>query len=207
MRELLQFTGAPVGAAPLEGWDLPLRLALDLACVLILVRGIYFGIYRRAELLLTLVAFNLVIFLVTWLLNTVEMTMGAAFGLFAVFSMLRFRTEGISVNDMTYLFLSVALGLLMAVNHGGWGELAVIAVTLLAGTWVLETNWFARRERSRSVLYDNLALVAGGDRAALLEDVRVRTGLRVHRADVREIDLLKDVVTLRVYYYEEKASG
>lgn len=190
-----------------DGWQLLARLALNLACVLILVRVIYFRIYRRAELMLTLISFNLVIFLVTWLLNKAEISLGAAFGLFAVFSILRFRTEGLLVEDMTYLFLSIALGLMMAVHRGAPSDLVVIAVTLLAGTWLLETRWFAMRERSRAVLYDNIRMVAGGDQAALMADLRSRTGLEVHRIEVREIDLLKDVVSLRIYFYEDPAAG
>lgn len=207
MMQLLPADLDSMGTLLPGGWELPLRLSIDIVCVLVLVRGIYFRIYRRAEYLLTLISFNLVIFLITWMLNSVEMTMGAAFGLFAVFSMLRFRTEGIATSDMTYLFLSIALGLLMSVNRGGWGEMAIVAVTLLLGTWILESQWFARRERSRSVLYDNLALVAEGNQENLLADLRTRTGLPVHRVEVKDVDLLKDVVTLRVYLYEDIRKG
>jgi hypothetical protein len=82
-----------------------MRLAIDLISVFIVVRLIYFKNYRRTDLFLTFFIFNLIIFLITFLLNKVEMSMGAAFGLFAVFSMLRYRTEGISAKDMTYLLL------------------------------------------------------------------------------------------------------
>ena len=84
----------------LQGDFLP-RLAIDLACVFALVRLVYHRTYRRADLFLTFFSFNLVIFLIAFVLNSTEMSMGAAFGLFAVFSMLRYRTEGISTTDMT----------------------------------------------------------------------------------------------------------
>src|SRR5215213_9712988 len=93
-----------------------IRLALDLACVFILMRGIYYRTYHRTDLFLTFFSLNLVIFLIAFVLNSAEMSMGAAFGLFAVFSMLRYRTEGISATDMTYLFLGNALGLMLAVS-------------------------------------------------------------------------------------------
>src|ERR1043166_2835514 len=82
------------------------RIVIDLLSVLILVRYIYFPIYKHREFFFMFVIFNLIIFLVSFLLNKVELSMGAAFGLFAVFSMLRYRTENISIKDMTYLFLS-----------------------------------------------------------------------------------------------------
>lgn len=200
MTPLAQITPLTDGAILPAGWDLPVRLLINLACVLILVRGVYFRIYRRSELQLTFIAFNLVIFLIAYMLNGVNMSMGAAFGLFAVFSMLRFRTEGISVNDMTYLFLCIALGLLMAVDPGGWVELGVIAVTVIAGAWLLEAKHYSQRELAQPVLYDNLGLVSGGSRQALLDDLRTRTGLPAHRVEIREIDLLKEVAQLTVYY-------
>ncbi len=93
------------------------RILIDLISVFILVRYIYFPIYKHREFFFMFVIFNLIIFLVSFLLNKVELSMGAAFGLFAVFSMLRYRTENISIKDMTYLFLSIAIGLVSAVTR------------------------------------------------------------------------------------------
>jgi hypothetical protein len=177
------------------------RLAVDLVCVVALVRGVYYRHYRRADLFLTLFSFNLVIFLITFLLNAVEMTLGAAFGLFAVFSMLRYRTEGISAKDMTYLFLVIALGLIMAIGQGGLGQLALIGATVVACTYLLEGNLVARREHAQQVLYDNIALINARSRDALIGDLRSRTGLDVHRVEVQEIDLLRDAARLTVYYH------
>src|SRR5438105_3648147 len=92
------------------------RLLIDLATIFILVRLIYYPLYRQKEFFFMFVIFNLIIFLISFLLNKVDLSMGAAFGLFAVFSMLRYRTESISIKDMTYLFLVIAIGLVSAVT-------------------------------------------------------------------------------------------
>src|SRR5687768_9206397 len=78
-----------------------IRLAIDFVSVFVLIRFIYFPVYKNRENFFTLFIFNLIIFLITFILNKSDMSMGAAFGLFAVFSMLRYRTEGISTKDMT----------------------------------------------------------------------------------------------------------
>ena len=92
------------------------RLAIDILSVVCLIRFIYFPIYKQRELFFTYLIFNLIIFFMCYFLNKVEMSMGAAFGLFAIFGMLRYRTtEDISIKDMTYLFLVIAMGLLSAV--------------------------------------------------------------------------------------------
>ncbi len=177
------------------------RLAINLTCVALLVRGVYFSHYARASLVLTFFTCNVVIFLITYLMNAAEMSMGAAFGLFAVFSMLRYRTEGISAKDMTYLFLVIALGLIMAVGSANLLVLGCIGLGLVLITALLESNLVVRREHAQTVLYDKVALLHAGVRTDLLSDLRTRTGLDVHRVDVEEIDLLRDTARLTLFYY------
>jgi hypothetical protein len=184
----------------LQGGFVP-RLAIDLVCVFVLIRGIYYRTYRRADLFLTFFSFNLVIFLIAFVLNSATLSLGAAFGLFAVFSMLRYRTEGISTTDMTYLFLGIALALIMAIGQASLGALAVVGAVVLLLTMVLEGGWLARREVRQVVHYDRIDLVNAHEREGLLLDLRARTGLNVHRVEVQEIDLLRDSALLLVYYY------
>jgi hypothetical protein len=195
------------GLQDLIGRGMVPRLAIDLTCMLILIRGVYFRTYRRSDLFLTFFSFNLVIFLIAWVLNSVEMTLGAAFGLFAVFSMLRYRTEGISTVDMTYLFLGIALGLIMAVGDAGPLHLAGIGGVLLGFTWLLEGGVLTRRELRQDVHYDRVELVHTGRHAELLRDLQERTGLPVHRVDVESIDLLRDAARLNIYYYAAVKPG
>jgi hypothetical protein len=196
----LQAVGDSLLAGPSPGFLV--RLGLDVLCAGVLVRGIYFHHYRRADFFLTLFSFNLSIFLITYLLNGVELTIGAAFGLFAVFSMLRYRTDAISAKDMTYLFLVIALGLIMSVAQVGWVGLLVIGGMLLATTALLESSILARREQAQAVHYENIRLIAPSRRAELIADLKTRTGVEVHRVDINEIDLLRDSARLTVYYYD-----
>lgn len=180
--------------------EFALRLVIDLVFVSLLIRGVYYRSYRRSDLFLTFFAFNLVIFLIAYVLNSVEMTMGAAFGLFAVFSMLRYRTEGISATDMTYLFLGIAMGLMMAVSGAGMLGLVGIGTILLLAVLLLESGWMVRRELRQEVYYDRIELVDARRRPQLIEDLRARTGLNIHRVELQEIDLVRDSSKLVVYY-------
>lgn len=177
-----------------------LRLAVDLAAVTVLVRVIYYRAYRKNDFFLPFFALNLIIFLVAYVLNQVEISLGAAFGLFAVFSMLRYRTEGISTTDMTYLFSSIALGLLLAVSGGTFVQLVLFAGVILLAFSLLESRFFAEREVAQKVLYDRIDLLSAKDREVLLEDLRSRTGLEIRRVEVREVDLVRDSATLTIYY-------
>jgi len=177
-----------------------LRLVFDLVTVSTIVRGIYRRQRHRSELQFTLFSMNLVIFLVSYLLNAVEMTMGAAFGLFAVFSMLRYRTENISARDMTYVFISIAVGLLTAVSGGGWLELVLVCGVVVGGIWLLESGRLLAREQVQVVVYDRIDLIRPERRAELVEDLRGRTGLDITRVEVGHIDLVKDTVHITVYH-------
>lgn len=182
------------------------RLATDLATVFILIRFIYYRLYHRSDLFLTFFGFNLVIFLITFLLNKVEMTMGAAFGLFAVFSTLRYRTENISAKDMTYLFVSIAVGLIMAVSRGGWDELILMGLIVIITVQLLDGTWLMKRELSQVVYYENIQLIQPEKRQELIDELKNRTGLDINRINIEKIDFLKDSATLTVYYYENKKS-
>ncbi|MEY4892281.1 MAG: hypothetical protein RIQ34_893 [Bacteroidota bacterium] len=182
-------------------WKFAIRLGIDLLTTLIVIRGIYYRHYRRTDLFLTFFAFNVTIFLITYLLNKVEMTMGAAFGLFAVFSMLRYRTENISAKDMTYIFIVIALGLVMAISKGGWDELGLIGLIVVVLMALLESDWLIRREQTQEVLYDRIELIQPNRRAELLADLKERTGLDIIRIEIGHIDLLKDAARIIIFHY------
>ena len=185
------------------------RLLIDLASVLILVRYIYFPIYRHREFFFMFVIFNLIIFLVSFLLNKVELSMGAAFGLFAVFSMLRYRTENISIKDMTYLFLTIAIGLVSAVTKIKGAPdsfeylfLGGVNIVILLITYLLESRMFSKKEMIKTIVYENIELIRSERQEELLSDIRLRTGINVHKVSVQKINFLKDSAEIKVYYYD-----
>jgi len=178
-----------------------IRLLLNSATAFIIIKLIYFRHYKKADLFLTFFSFNIIIFLITFLLNKVEMTMGAAFGLFAVFSMLRYRTENISAKDMTYLFIVIALGLIMAVSEGNLITLVLIAGIVVLCTILLESNWLVKREYAQPVYYEKIELIHKDRQQELITDLKKVTGLEIHRIEIQEIDLLKDAAKIIVYYH------
>ena len=187
------------------GW----RLVIDFASVFILIRFIYYPLYKHRELFFTFFIFNLIIFLISFLLNKVELSMGAAFGLFAVFSMLRYRTEDISIKDMTYLFLTIALGLVSAVtkvkdtdDYLEYIFLGIINGTVLLITFLLESRLLMRKEMVKVIVYENIELIKPEKKEEMLADIRLRTGIDVHRFSIQKIDFLKDAAQIKVYFYD-----
>ena len=185
------------------------RLIIDLFSVFVLVRFVYFPIYKHRELFFTFFIFNLIIFLICFLLNKVELSMGAAFGLFAVFSMLRYRTEDISIKDMTYLFLVIAMGLIAAVTKikdtndlYEYIFLAIVNAIIILITYLLESNLLMKKEFVKIINYENINLVQSNREAELIADISARTGINVHRISIQKIDFLRDAAQIKIYYYE-----
>ena len=186
------------------------RLLIDLTSVFILVRYIYYPIYKHRELFFTYFIFNIVIFLISFLLNKVDLSMGAAFGLFAVFSMLRYKTEEIAIKDMTYLFLVIAIGLVSAVtkikdtaDHIEYIFLVGINAVVLLITYLLESNIFMKKESVKTILYENIEMIREGKQDELMADLKLRTGFNVHRYSIHKIDFLKDAAQIKIYYYDK----
>jgi hypothetical protein len=177
-----------------------LCLLINLATVIILIIFIYYPNYKQRDYFFTYFIFNIVIFMLTFVLNQVKISMGAAFGLFAVFSMLRYRTEGISMKDMTYLFIVIGIGLISAIQLELY-ELAIINGIIVGATYLLDSNIILKREFSKNVQYENIDMIKPENHALLIEDLKKRTGLNIHRIAVNRIDFLKDTAIVKIYYY------
>lgn len=178
-----------------------LRLLIDIAFVAILIKFIYYKNYRRGDTVFTFFLFNVIIFIVTFLLNNVDISLGAAFGLFAVFSMLRYRTEDISAKDMTYLFIVIAIGLISAIAKESMLELCLLNGFIVGLTFALDRNMFFLNEQEKVIESVELELIKPENRERLLAEIKERTGYNVHRITVTKIDLMKNKAIIRAYYY------
>ncbi|MCA0428995.1 MAG: DUF4956 domain-containing protein [Bacteroidetes bacterium] len=185
------------------------RLLIDLFFIFLLLRFVYYKNHKRSDLFFTFFIFNIVIFLISFLLNRVDLSMGAAFGLFAVFSMLRYRTEDISIKDMSYLFLVIAIGLIAAVTKikdtsdaYEYLFLAVINILIISSAYLFESNILFKKESAQLIYYEKIELIKPENKQALLNDLKERTGLNIHRISIGRIDFLKDIAHIKVYYYE-----
>lgn len=182
-----------------------IRLLIDILSMIVLIRLIYYPVYKRKDHMFTFYMFNITIFIIATLLGGKStFSTGAAFGLFAVFSLLRYRTEDISARDMTYLFTVIALGLMTSVNKGTILELTIINAIILFAAFLLDGNVLMKTEFVKSVQYENIELIKPERHTELLEDLERRTGLKIHKISVGKVDFLRDTATIKIYYYESK---
>lgn len=181
------------------------RLGIDLLSMIILLRLIYYRVTGRHDFFFTFFMFNLVIFIITILLNSnTGFSIGAAFGLFAIFAMLRYRTEDISTKDMTYLFLSITIGLISSINQGTALEIGLINVVILLVAFLIEGNVLIKQEYIKTIEYENIDLIKPEKHAELMADLKNRTGLDIHKVYIKRIDFLRDTAMIKVHYRSEK---
>ena len=187
--------------------DLLLRLAYNLAAAVIIIRFIYYPKEKKREYLFTFFIFNILIFFVCTFLKSIIINIGFAFGLFAIFTILRYRTETIPIREMTYQFLIITLGAINGLaSIGTWHlQLLFINLTVVVFTFILDSNLLLKEEHSKPILYEKIELIKPEKRDALLVDLRERTGLDIYRIKINKIDFLQDTAIITVYYRENKA--
>ena len=144
--------------------------------------------------------FGIGVFLITSLLHSAEVSMGFAFGLFAVFSMLRYRTESISIKEMTYLFLVIAIALLSAVGTMKTIELLVISLSICLITYLLETSLILPSLDELEIDYEKIELINTARHTELINDIKKRTGLDVKQVEILTIDFLRDSTRLKIHF-------
>lgn len=173
------------------------KFFLNLAFILVLS----FGLYRRKHLnnsfTFTFILFNLVVFFLTGLLQKAEISLGLTFGLFAIFGMLRYRTEAISNREMTYLLIAIALGMMFSVLETSIAQSTMAGGLLLLATLVLESSLLKEYHR-RKVTYDRLDLVKPGKEEELKKDLEDRLGIKVKKIEMGRADLIRDTIELSV---------
>jgi len=176
--------------------------ALNLAIVFIIVRFIYYPQQHNRNYIFTFFAFNTVIYFVMGLLNSADVSVGVGFGLFAIFSILRYRTDTIPIREMTYLFVLIALPMLNSILLGtqAYAEFAVANLSTISVLFVLERGWGFRYEARKSVAYERIELIRPENWGLLVEDLRERTGLPVERVEIGHIDFLRDKAEITIFY-------
>jgi hypothetical protein len=183
------------------------RAIIDFVSIILLVGLIYYPKHKNKDFIFNFVLFNVVNFMICSLLGAVKIKIGFAFGLFAMFSIIRYRTIAISIKDMGYFFVCVALGMInsLASTEDGYWVLIICNSVILVLTFGLERLDFLKNENSKDIIYDKIDLIKPSLNTELLADLSDRTGLTIHKVDIISIDYLKDVALVKAYYYSKES--
>lgn len=181
--------------------DYALGFAINLAIIIIIVRFIYYPRQQSKEYVFTFFAFNTIIFFVMSLLNDSEISLGAGFGLFAIFSILRYRTDTIPIREMTYLFVVTALPVINSVLLGtsAYPEFIITNLAIIIVLAVLEFGWGFDYEIRKTIQYERIDLIRPDRWTELIADLEERTGLPIKRIEIGSFNFLRDTARITIY--------
>ena len=179
-----------------------IRLAVDAIAVIVLVRFVYFPINRKKEFYFTFFLLNALVFIVIFLVN-IGTTIGTAtgFGLIAIFTLLRFRTETISMKDMTYLVTVLVLATINATMTGPVYEMIAINLFIIALTYGMDKEWVSKSIHSREIELSSLEHIMPQDMDKLVASLRVSTGLDVQQVKIESVDVARGRARIKIYFY------
>lgn len=199
--------------------DLLLRLVVNTFFTILIARAFYFPKARRKDFFFTYILVGFCIFMLIHLMGDAKIKTGIAMGLFAIFCIMRYRTESVPIREMTYLFLIISLA---AINGLAWaadispkhpefagplmtsiGELILTDLVFVVGVWIAEANNLVKSLSSKYVKYDKIDLIKPNRREELIEDLKERTGLDITHVSIGSIDFLKDMALIKIYYNAE----
>ena len=192
-QEMFSFAGLP---------ELLLRFCINLGVIRVLVRWLYYSTTRRKDYLFTYILISSVVFLLCYLLESVSLQIGFALGLFAIFGIIRYRTNPMPIKEMTYLFLVIGISVINALTAGTsmieiiFANLAVILITL-----GLEKVWLLRHISSKSIIYEKINLIVPEKYDEMIADLQQRTGIKeIKKVEIGAINFLKDTCRMIIYY-------
>ncbi|RPG60766.1 MAG: DUF4956 domain-containing protein [Flavobacteriales bacterium TMED191] len=201
-----EFLGAPIFDSK-DFFRLLLKTSFNLGVVLIIARCIYYPITKNKDYLFTYLLISLTVFILCVLLDDVKLQLGFALGLFAIFGIIRYRTDPIPIKEMTYLFLVIGVSVVNALANKkiSYAELLFANFIIVFITFGMERLWLLKHESRKMILYEKIELIVPDKKELLLDDLKARTGLQIIRYEIKKIDLVRDVASICVYYYEEES--
>ena len=193
----LEFLGTPL-FDPKDFFKLLVKTAFNLSIILIIVRYIYYPVTKNKDYLFTYFLISLTVFLLCVLLDSVKLQLGFALGLFAIFGIIRYRTDPIPIKEMTYLFLVIGISVVNALANKkiSHAELVFANLMIVFVAFGMERLWLLKPELRKNVIYEKIELIVPERRAELIADLQERTGINIIRVEVRRIDFLKDTGSL-----------
>jgi hypothetical protein len=201
-----EFLGTPIFDSK-DFWTLLVKTFFNLSIITIIVRYIYYPVTKNKDYLFTYFLISLTVFLLCVLLDSVKLQLGFALGLFAIFGIIRYRTDPIAIKEMTYLFLVIGISVVNALANKkiSHAELLFANFLIVAVTFGMERVWLLRHEVRKNIIYEKIELIVPQKEEELIADLKARTGLNISRIEIRKVDFLKDIANIRIFYYEDNS--
>lgn len=180
---------------------------ITLLSLTVVIRFIYYKRTGNKDYLFTFYMIGIVVFFISLSLKSVDLGLGMALGLFAVFGIIRYRTNVIPIKEMTYLFIVIGISLINGVSvHEESAQIMALGgnAFILIITAILENVWLKGKDESKHIVFEHIELIKPENREALITNLEERTGLEITRVNVGKIDFLRDVADITIFYKSDE---
>ena len=186
--------------------DFTLRFMANLLVLFIIARVIYFPGNKRKEFVFTFIIIGSTVFILSFMLSSINMELGLALGLFAIFGIMRFRTTPIMVKEMTYLFLSITISVINSLASAGYtnSHLLIANSAMILLIVLMELIWMRKTLSTIVVKYEKIALILPENHAELKTDLEKRLGIGIVEFKIGKIDFLRDTASVSITYNAKK---
>jgi len=184
--------------------ELFIRFTFNFVVTTAIIRHLYYAATRRKDYLFTYILLSTTIFLLIFMLESVKMKIGFALGLFAIFGIIRYRTNPIPIKEMTYLFVVIGLSVINAMSSKkiSYAELLLVNLIIITIIFLLEKVWLLKHETSKVILFEKIELIKPERQKELISDLEERTGIKISRVEIGKINFLKDTARVKIFYFE-----
>ena len=182
------------------------RFVINIVFLTIIIRFLYYQTSKRKDYLFTYYMISIIVFFLCFTLKKYELDVGMALGLFAIFGIIRYRTDPIAIKEMTYLFVVIGVSVInsLANKKMSYAEIILGNLIRVSAIAVLERVWLLKHEVTKEIIYENIENIKPENYELLMTDLEKRTGLTINKISVGGVDFLKDTAVLTIYYYNGK---
>ena len=190
-------------------FKLSFRFLLNLIAILLIARVIYYPLAKRKDYLFTYIMISILVFFICFTLKKFELGLGMALGLFAIFGIIRYRTDPIPIKEMTYLFIVIGISVINALANKkmSYSELLLTNSVIIFATYGMERLWLLKHESRKVITYEKIDLIVPENHHLLKEDLEKRTGLKITRFEIGKINFLNDTAQIFIHYYADEQDG
>lgn len=183
------------------------RFVINFVFLTLIIRFIYYPFTKRKDYVFTYYLISLIVFFLCFTLKKYELDIGMALGLFAIFGIIRYRTDAIPIKEMTYLFVVIGVSVInsLANKKMSYAEIIGANTLIILILILIERYWALKQEESKAVVYENIENIKPENYQLLKQDLEHRTGLVINKVTIGDVDFLKDTAKVTIFYFNNNS--
>lgn len=196
----MEFLGIPLFDN--DFYKMIFRFSINIVVLTLIIRFLYYRTTKRKDYLFTYYMISIIVFFLCFTMKKFELDLGMALGLFAIFGIIRYRTDPIGIKEMTYLFVVIGVSVMNSLVNKkmSYSEILLANAVIVSSTAILEYVWQLKQELTKVIIYEQIENIKPENYDLLIKDLENRTGISINKAEVGSVDFLKDTAKVTIHY-------